>query len=355
MMQQVIRDFFLFFSLIIIILTLLMTFTLLGTRLLIALRKAREEHFREKWRVLIVKSFASKSIPQVPTIGKAETYEFMHLWNYYQQLLRGPELETLSEIAVITGIDQRARTLIKSRTIRNKLIAIETVGHLKDKAAWGSLVDIVKSKNMILVVAAARAMIMVDTEAAIPHIIPMVISNSGRAPDLLVGILGQARSEKVLTPLVEATIHATEELTVRVTRYLEAIGKDLALPFIYRIAQEKSNSEITLVCIRAIGRTGDCDYIGYVRENATHPDWPVRVQAATALGKIGTKEDIPLLLKLLSDKFWWVRYRAGQALARTSFCGIPKLGELKEGLSDKFAIDMIDHVSAEKEFRRVQD
>jgi HEAT repeat protein len=80
---------------------------------------------------------------------------------------------------------------------------------------------------------------------------------------------------------------------------------------------------------------------------ATHPAWPVRTQAASALGRLGGPSERPCLVGLLSDPEWWVRYRAAQALRAERFGGPAALAALAPGLSDRFARDMIAHVLAE--------
>ncbi len=313
-----------------------------------------EERFRHKWRDLIVKSFTSKRIPRFPPIAKRDTYRFLRFWNYYQWLLKGPEIETLNQIAVITGIDQRAKTFLNHWSIRNRLIAIETCGHLRDRSAWSRLAALTRSKNTILSAAAARTMVQIDSEAAIPYVVPMVMAHARRSPDLLVGILGQSNSEKILPSLVQTAIEAPIEISVRIARILEAIGLNLTVPFLLQMVNEKKDDELILICIRVIGKFGDSGYLDFVRSHADHKDWSVRVQVAATLGKLGTEDDLPKLKQLLCDKFWWVRYRAGQALAQASFCGIAKLLEIQKLMSDQFAFDMINHVIAEETPMKLQ-
>jgi hypothetical protein len=52
-----------------------------------------------------------------------------------------------------------------------------------------------------------------------------------------------------------------------------------------------------------------------IRRHLSDPAWHLRVQAATALGQLGTQEDEAELLALFNDEECLVRYRAGEALA----------------------------------------
>jgi HEAT repeat protein len=85
-----------------------------------------------------------------------------------------------------------------------------------------------------------------------------------------------------------------------------------------------------------------------VRPLLGHYDWQVRVQAAKALGRIGAVEDVGRLAALLSDREWWVRYRAAQALLELPWLGDPELAALQASLTDRFAADILAQAIAEQ-------
>jgi hypothetical protein len=49
----------------------------------------------------------------------------------------------------------------------------------------------------------------------------------------------------------------------------------------------------------------------------------------------------------LSDREWWVRYRAAQALVELPWLAQAELRALQDGLTDRFAADMLAQVVAE--------
>jgi HEAT repeat protein len=88
--------------------------------------------------------------------------------------------------------------------------------------------------------------------------------------------------------------------------------------------------------------------VAHARRLLSHDEWPVRVAAARALGRLGSAQDVDRLCVALGDRNWWVRYRAAQAL-----CALPGLDEqvlrgLPGRLADRFAGDMLRQVLAEK-------
>jgi HEAT repeat protein len=59
--------------------------------------------------------------------------------------------------------------------------------------------------------------------------------------------------------------------------------------------------------------------------------WEVRAEAAEATGRIGLVGIMARLVALLSDENWWVRFRAGMALAAL---GEPGTGQLRQVAAD---------------------
>ena len=76
---------------------------------------------------------------------------------------------------------------------------------------------------------------------------------------------------------------------------------------------------------------------------------PIYQSGADAI--IGTADDASILIALLSDAQWWVRYRAAQALARLPSVDVPKLESIQAAQSDRFARDMLSQVIAEVHLR----
>lgn len=68
-------------------------------------------------------------------------------------------------------------------------------------------------------------------------------------------------------------------------------------------------------------------------------DWRVRAAAARAVGALNVRAAIPKLIAAMHDEVWWVRFRAGLALADLSDDGKSALGDVRTS-SDPFARDM---------------
>jgi hypothetical protein len=86
-----------------------------------------------------------------------------------------------------------------------------------------------------------------------------------------------------------------------------------------------------------------------IRELMRDPRWQVRLHAAQALGRLGTREDEDLLVGALSDPQWWVRYRAAQSLASLPLVPVSHIEHLSRTVDDPFGRDILCQVLAEKE------
>jgi HEAT repeat protein len=75
----------------------------------------------------------------------------------------------------------------------------------------------------------------------------------------------------------------------------------------------------------------------------------VRLHAAQALGRLGTREDEWHLRRALADSQWWVRYRAAQALGNLPFMDVDRLRRITEDVEDRYGRDILRQVIAEKE------
>jgi HEAT repeat protein len=82
----------------------------------------------------------------------------------------------------------------------------------------------------------------------------------------------------------------------------------------------------------------------------------VRMAAARAIGRIGNREELSVLLQLLPDPVWWVRYHAAHGLVRLEGLQPHELQALQDGARDSFAADMLSQALAERRWepRRIQ-
>jgi HEAT repeat protein len=112
-----------------------------------------------------------------------------------------------------------------------------------------------------------------------------------------------------------------------------------------RLIEQTDRVETITACLRVFN---DASSLDTVRRFLGHARWEVRVQAINALARMGTAEDEPRLIVLLSDAEWWVRYRAAQALCALPSASLKRLEALGAHHTDRFARDIMTHVLSER-------
>jgi HEAT repeat protein len=199
---------------------------------------------------------------------------------------------------------------------------------------------------------------MIDARKAVPQLIPLLTSRSDWTAARVAGVLQTAGADVISDPIARAAIAFSLEQTTtstdheaepinqaaRLVQYLELAHSTSAVPAAHTIAKSSLDPEVLSACLQLLSRAEDLDII---RECLRHEDSRVRVQAVVALGRVGEAEDEERLIPLLSDKQWWVRYRAAQALSRLPSMREPRLKVIQAEQSNPFARDMLAQVMAE--------
>lgn len=88
---------------------------------------------------------------------------------------------------------------------------------------------------------------------------------------------------------------------------------------------------------RALGRLGLRTSVGVLVSALADPSQSVRAQAARALAELGDARGVPALLDLMGDTSWWVRARAAEALRALGAPGRAALRGCAETHPDPFA------------------
>ncbi len=86
------------------------------------------------WRPLLTRvAIEAGELPTLPPLADAGTCPYlMEEWNALHDAVRGESSQRLNEIALKLGLDVAARRLIHSRRIGRRILAIRTLGHLRD-------------------------------------------------------------------------------------------------------------------------------------------------------------------------------------------------------------------------------
>ena len=283
----------------------------------------------------------------LPAIGSGDVLPFLTLWNQLQESFIGDITHRLNEVARRVGMDDHARRMLEQRSLRGRLLAVSTLGHLRDRndpESWNALVRLTSDPDDLLSLAAARALTRIDAASALPVILPPISEREDWSRNYVLAMLMDLGADVVSRPLTEAALHVPIERAQRLVQYFSAAQVGDAVPAVRAIINRSRNVECLAACLRVFA---DVDDLDTVREYLRHPSWQVRVQAVNVLARLGDSADYAVLLPLLSDSEWWVRYRAAKALCSLPGINLSRIITLSTEHDDAFARDMLVHVLAE--------
>lgn len=312
------------------------------------LKQRREQHFIAQWQPLLAECVyrAPEILPPIP---RAMQYAFLKLWTYYLESLGGAARRNLVQLANAAGVHAIVRDMILQTDLRKRLIAVVALGHLGDKTRWHHLRMLVADPSPILSLAAARALLEIDTSATLAWLITVIAAREDWPMAKVVSMLKTVGPDRLTLPLIAATkAAAAAEDSVRqvprLLRLMEVGHSERAAPVVSDILRQASDPEIIAAALRL---AQDPRELPMLRDFARHGSWIVRINAVRALSRIGMPEDLKLLTDMLSDDHWWVRYHAARALIALPFTTIKELDMIRAVLPDRYAADMLAEAIAE--------
>lgn len=312
---------------------ILLLLSILLLRVLRLAKERRRQAVTETWRPLLAQCVVE--VPEtLPPLKPRDHIVFLYLWNHCYESIRGEARAQLIELARRMGTDRVAKQLLHTRRLRRRLLAIVTLGHLQERSAWNELAVILEADNAFLSLVTAKALLNIDAQAAIPLLIPVISRRHDWSPLKVVAMFDAVNPGLAAETIAIAASQAHPQIGARLIRHLAATQSPQGLPPLRALLQRGTPpDDILSACLFLFGECSDPRDVAIIRAHIFHPTWYVRLQAASALGKVGVEEDEALLIKLLDDEHWWVRYRAAEALSKLPWMTPEKLAELCSGLS----------------------
>lgn len=324
--------------------TLLMALMVIAMRAR-ALRLARRHQAAlAKWRPVLVRAAAGET-PEPPVLAHGERIPLLLLWNQMQESLRGESHDRLNGLGETLGLYDLARRLEASRSLASRVLGHATLGHFAHANDWQRLDHGMRELHTPASLAAARALLRIDAKVAAPQVLDRYLAHSDwpapRVGTLLRESPHEAISESFVKRLLDGSLYDRLRL-LPLLRFAEVPNIDSVLDRLVRTSHEPQVLSIALRQLHGPAALAD------VRQLAAHEDPLVRSAAAQALGRVGSSDDQNLLLGLMADSNWWVRYRAAQSLLGMPGVSADDVVQLRRIVSDRFARDMLDQVLAER-------
>lgn len=332
-----------------LMLALLLQIALLRIRLIA--RTAREQRFMEIWRPQM--TAASIGSPYTfPPLRKGDEFFFLKLWNHLHGSLRGDATARLNTLAAHYGMWQYAHTLLHHRQLGVRLLGLNTLGKLKNRAAWPDILRLTMEPDPLLSLAAVRALFLIDPDAALKELKQSLLVHEDWSPSQLAILIQQASSDASISELTNTALDLSRSVDPtdlgklrRLLHLLEVAPHQKVIPAIRALLVTSNDDEVVAQCLKFLRDPAD---IASVQKHLGHPNWLVRMQAASALERLGTARDLPQLATLLADPVWWVRFHAAQAMVTLTHGDPGALAELRERVTDRYGRDMLKMVMEAK-------
>jgi hypothetical protein len=312
----------------------------------------RLEHERRAaalWNPLLAE--CAERVPDpLPALAARDVEAFLVLWCRAQESLRGEAQDHLRAMAHRLGVEPHTQRLLRSGRLRLELLAMVTLGHLRDRAVVPLLQKLIPAAPSMVALTAAHALLRIDPKLGVPRLLAAIALRDDFPLAGVVSILKEC-DPRLIGPMLALAIRTelgkrdagdgvARLLRLHVTAHGEALR-----PAVLEVLAAAGGSEALAAALGALWHPQDVEY---ARRLLGHAGWTVRVAAARALGRFGGREDFARLEGALADPSWWVRYRAAHALCQVPGIGAEDIVALLGRLTDRFAADTLRQALADR-------
>jgi HEAT repeat protein len=269
----------------------------------------------------------------------------MEEWNSVNDAVRGDAGERLNAVARSLGFDVAARRFVHSRQVGRRILGIRTLGHLRDPSSWQPLQEQLASQNALVSFYAAAALVSIDAQRAMPGIMNQLAERESWPGEAMARLLVDAGADVAREPIRALMLSLAPAKIPPLLPWLShvdaVLGSEVAIELLRR------HSDDVHIVAAALLVVVDPKVLPELARYAESQDADVRQSLAVAYGKLGALGDVEPVVRLMCDRVWWVRYRAGQALLALKGMTADRLEAIRAQLGDVYARNMLAHVRAE--------
>lgn len=311
--------------------------------------EAARRRVAEAWRPILTRiALGARAPGQCPRLRRRAAAYVLDEWNSIQDAVCGEGTEQLNALARALRLDATARRMLRRGTARERIIAIRTLGHLREASAWDRLQGELASLNALASFCAAAAMVRIDARRATPLVLAQLSAHEHWPAEAVARLLREAGAQATREPL-RALVFSSGAEPGQVASLLQGLTQaDPALAGEIAAEVLRGRCDHPLIVSKALLALQDRELLDTLRPLARSADLGVRKNLATAFGALGSPKDVDLIIGLMGDRVWWVRYRAAQALVKLLGMTPELLQAIRASLTDRFARDMLDQVLAEE-------
>jgi len=322
---------------------------MLAISLIVRARLRREERLRDSviatWRPLLAQVALEQEPPALPQPRRRELPHLMEEWNAMHDALKGESGRRLNALAPRFGFDVTARRGLRSGSVSDRILAIRTLGNLRDASAWKELQEQLVSENSLVSFYAAAALVSIDAQRAMPGIMRELSERESWPAEAMARLLTDAGAEIAREPIRALMLSLAPDKVPPLLPWLSHVDAVLGSEVAFEILRR--NPEHEGIVSAALPVLQDPALLPELTRYAGSASALVREHLAETLGRLGALDQEELLVRLMGDRVWWVRYRAAQGLLRLKGMDEARLLAVRARLSDRYAADMFEQAVAE--------
>ncbi len=319
----------------------------IGLRLATIGAARRRRRLLAEWREVFATSILDESHAReqpLPRIHRNHELDLLEEWNRARSSVEGAAAANLITLAERAGLPAIAGRLLRSRRTRSRILAVQTLGHLRDRAHRDAVRAFVDHENTALSITAAVALVDIDPDFAVGVLLPMIETRRDWPKSRVSLFLRIAGSERISEPMFRAIRSADNRGKTYLLQFARLVEASVLDALVEDLIRETNDPGVLNAALKLVSGFAGVPRIATLTR---HDAWFVRMQTAKVLGRVGQEEHLKLLEALLADTEWWVRYRAAQAIAGLPFLGPNGLRQIRERQTDRYAADILQQAYAE--------
>jgi hypothetical protein len=307
-------------------------------------REARLARHERRWREALHLATETPGADLEP-VPRGLVADFASYWNRVRATVKGEAADNVAALLQRHGLEARVAAMLEGRSLRLRLVAATTLGYLRLRAAWEPLARLALDPSPVLSFTAAQALLRIAPDEALDLLAADIVARDDWSLARLGGLFRELGPDPITPGLARIIASKPGQGAHRIVK-LARFGQRARMGAAVREWLRSSDDPEVLAA--ALDYVEMQDDLPRVRGAARHGDWRVRMSAARALGRIGARPELALLLELLRDPHWWVRYHAAHAIAGLHGLDGAEVESLQRQAADPLASGMLAHVLADR-------
>ncbi len=338
-------------------LSLLMMLALLATLLVVRSRYALYFHHRnvltKRWRDIFKTAYTGDPLPaQLPPIAKDDSFTVLCLYEQFhdireKDLPRSGEVSPkLDKLAIQTGLDNYALSLLQHGDDSEKILALTCLGQMRDSRALEFATPLTVDPGTELSRAAAHCALRLDSNF-LGEALQLILARDDWARSRVEMMLREIDPEILGRAMREAIALAPSNTKPRLLDYVRFCQPAVAHEICTQVLAQSHDAEVLAAALRSLAPLASESDHAIALRYVSHAADIVTLSALRVLRKCVHESDRNLLAKLASNHDYWVRLRAAEAAVQLLGTA-ERVEEFANKLDDRYARDALRQAVAEK-------